>query len=122
VVRGPEELPEYAWHAGVVSDLVNRSKIGTTAPGFRVPNTGESGVFLLTIENASSEIIKIQGAKNEVIVRELRRNEFVGKPYVYTGLIVSRVSGSFSVNGTMTPFFEEVSGEEIAPKKIHARV
>lgn len=111
VVRGPEGLPESAWRAGVVPDLLDSSKIGAIAPGFRLPKPGEAGVFLLTIENASPGVIKIQGTTNEIIVRELRRTEFAGIPYVYTGLIVSQVSGNFAVNGTLTPFFEEVGAE-----------
>ncbi len=110
VVRGVEGLPPSAWRAAARSDLVDPTKLQSSAPGFRIPSAGEEGTLLLTLQNGSPGIITIPGWGNEFIVLTLHRENFSAGPYVYTGTIVSRVSGQFAVNGTLIPFLAEQSG------------
>jgi hypothetical protein len=113
VVRGLEDLPASGWTATAPFDLEDEAGLRNTAPGFHIPAKGEEGALLLNLKNLSPGTITVPGWQNEATVLTLRRGDFSNGQYVYTGTIVSRVSGSFSISGIVTPFLAEQSGEPV---------
>jgi hypothetical protein len=113
VVRGLDGLPPTAWIAASRFDLVDESRLESMTPDFHLPAAGEDGELLLTLQNVSRGTITVPGWRNESIALTLHRGDFSAGQYVYTGTIVSRVSGRFAISGIVTPFMAEESGQPV---------
>lgn len=113
IVRGLEGLPPAAWIAAPRFDLVDETRLKSTAPDFRIPTAGEPAALLLTLRNGSPGIINIPGWLGGSTAITLHSADFSAGQYVYTGTIVSEVTGTFSVSDIVTPFMAEESGSPI---------
>src|SRR5581483_6291901 len=108
VLVGP--LPDSVWRNGGSSlDRVNSPEASKSVPHFRVPQAGEPGVIVFRIENASRDTVTIKPSHNEVITRVLHQQDFHNGQFSHTGLIQSKKSGGFTINGTVETFFAPIS-------------
>jgi len=92
---------------------VDETRLKSTAPDFRIPTAGEPAALLLTLRNGSQGIINIPGWLGGSTAITLHSADFSAGQYVYTGTIVSEVTGTFSVSDIVTPFMAEESGSPI---------
>jgi hypothetical protein len=83
VVNGPEALPRELWQDGTLELRIVRE----------------------------SQNIKMNDEKNGVIVKQLRRRDFVNGPYTYKGRIQSLSAGGFRITGILTPKLNPVKGK-----------
>jgi hypothetical protein len=113
-VTGMENVPGAVWRAGGSPQAADREAARRLAPDVRPPAAGEEGFLLLTLENVSKETITINGSRNargEVVVLQLKQADFAGAPYRYDGVIHSKRSGGFDINGSLVPFLAPLVGQ-----------
>ena len=109
VISGPDRLPESAWSgAAPPSDLLNLEELRRLAPHANLPAPGK---VLVIIQNASPDVVSMQGARGEVVVLELDRSAFAAGPYRYNGMLRSKRAGGFVVNATVVSFLAPVAGK-----------
>jgi len=78
-----------------------------------VPQAGEPGVIVFRIENASRDTVTIKPSHNEVITRVLHQQDFQNGQFSHTGVIQSKKSGGFTINGTVETFFAPITCSDL---------
>jgi YD repeat-containing protein len=110
------EIPDDVWRrGGVVQELTDLSHLDHVAPGFHVPREGEPGVVLFHVQNASLGTITIKPSRNEMVTHLLHKQDFQNGQFTERGIIQSKRSGGFTLNGLVQAFFAPVAGSEISP-------
>jgi len=108
--------PDTYWsHGGSSPELNDLTSLNRLAPGFHVPREGEPGAILLRIENASRDTVSVRPSQNEVITRVLHKEDFQNNQFTISGVIQSKKSGSFALNGLAEAFFAPIPGQEAEP-------
>lgn len=109
------QTPESVWQSGggASPELTNVSRIQALAPNFHIPQAGDPGVILLRIENASRDTVSIRPSQNEVVTRVLHKEDFQNNQFTISGVIESKRSGGFVLNGLAEAFFAPIPGQEV---------
>lgn len=109
------QTPDSVWQSGggASPELTNVSRIQALAPNFHIPQAGEPGVILLRIENASRDTVSIRPSQNEVVTRVLHKDDFQNNQFTVSGVIQSKKSGGFVLNGLAEAFFAPIPGQEV---------
>ena len=100
-VRGAETIPPEAWKTGTWPEMVDLGFVRRSVEGFEPPAGPR---ILLSVENASTDVVTIPDLPGERRHWLLAREDFAGGPFKYEGVIRSNRTGSFKVNGLLVPF------------------
>ncbi len=105
------QVPDSVWqNGGVTPEVVNTARLAKLAPGFHVPNAGEPGAILLSIENASRDTVSVK--PSDQVTRALHKEDFPNGQFTISGTIQSKQTGGFVLNGLAEAFFAPVQGHQ----------
>jgi hypothetical protein len=103
-VLGLDSLPADAWRAGPPLETPDAAWMRRVAPDFKPPREGQPGVLLLVLENASTGVVSLAGAKNEAIVLTIDRAAVKNGQYQHPVKVHSKRTGNFDIRATLVPF------------------
>ena len=99
-VVGLGGVPEEAWNAPYAPERIGRSLLEKCAPGMELP-AGRPGRLVLVLENASRDVISIDGEKDGRIVLVIDRSKVKDGAFEFKGKIRSLQRGTFNIRGTL---------------------
>jgi len=109
-------MAQASWQSGGGSspELINLAQVQRSAPGFHVPQTGEPGVILLAINNASRSTVSIIPSQDERLVFSLHQQDFQNNQFTTRGEIQSKVTGTFTIDLLAQGFFAPIGGQQLS--------
>lgn len=118
-VFGPEQLPDSAWTSAVAPENISADDLRRLASDFNPPKPGEPGALFFRLENISSAIVTMSPAnKGEAFTRTLTKNDFKSGPFKHDGVIRSKQTGSFTINGLVVAYLNPTRGAPLTPGTI----